>query len=240
MELTAASFTRSRKARSLNIAFTSAWQSSKVPSMATACTLGSAAVVIMRRCTSETRPLREQHDGVDALGAAEGLDGRAAGVARGGADDGDALAAGSQHAVHQPRQQLHGHVLEGQRRPVEQLQHPQVAVDLDERGDGRVAEAGIGVAGDARAARPRGMASPTNGSSSDDGDLGEGLAGEAGDRLAARAWARSSARRARRRAPARPAARPRRTSSGASPLVLTYRKGEAFAACGGGLGSRAP
>ena len=38
------------------MAFTSAWQSSKVPSMATAWTLGSVAVVIMRRCTSETRP----------------------------------------------------------------------------------------------------------------------------------------------------------------------------------------
>ena len=34
------------------------------------------------------------------------------------------VAARRQHAVHEPRQQLHGHVLEGQRRPVEQLQHP--------------------------------------------------------------------------------------------------------------------
>ena len=39
-----------------NSALAIAWQSSKVPSMASAWTLGSVAVVIMRRCTSETRP----------------------------------------------------------------------------------------------------------------------------------------------------------------------------------------
>ncbi len=33
-----------------------AWQSSKVPSMATAWTFGASTVVIIRRCTSETRP----------------------------------------------------------------------------------------------------------------------------------------------------------------------------------------
>ena len=37
-------------------AFTNAWQSSKVPSIASACTLASGAVVIIRRCTSEMRP----------------------------------------------------------------------------------------------------------------------------------------------------------------------------------------
>jgi hypothetical protein len=41
----------------LNSAFTSAWQSSKVPATATACTLGSSGVVIIRRCTSEMRLL---------------------------------------------------------------------------------------------------------------------------------------------------------------------------------------
>ena len=38
------------------MAFTNAWQSSKVPSIATACTLLSETVVIMRCCTSEMRP----------------------------------------------------------------------------------------------------------------------------------------------------------------------------------------
>ena len=74
--------------------------------------------------------LREQHDRVDAARAAERLDGGPAGVARGRRHDGHALAACGQHVVHQTRQQLHRHVLEGQRRPVEQLQHPQATVDL--------------------------------------------------------------------------------------------------------------
>ena len=97
----AGSRARSRKARSLNMPFTSAWQSSKVPSMATAWTLASAAwsscAAARRRCGP-----REQNEDVDAARAAEGLDRRAAGVAGGGAHDGDALAARCQHAVHQP------------------------------------------------------------------------------------------------------------------------------------------
>src|SRR5947207_2353729 len=56
MELTPASRTRSRKPWWLNIPFTIAWQSSKVPSIASAWTLSAATVVIMRRCTSEMRP----------------------------------------------------------------------------------------------------------------------------------------------------------------------------------------
>ena len=57
IELTPPSLTSSRKAWSLNIAFTRFWQSSKVPSIATAWMLVSFGVVIIRRCTSETRPL---------------------------------------------------------------------------------------------------------------------------------------------------------------------------------------
>ena len=128
--------------------FTRAWQSSKVPSMATAWTLASVAVVIIRRCTSETRPSGNSTTASTRSRAAEGLDGCAAGVARGGADHGDALAAGGEHPVHQARHQLHGHVLEGQGGAVEKLENPKVSVDLDERGHGRVAEAGVGVAGE--------------------------------------------------------------------------------------------
>ena len=121
----------------------------------------------------------------------------------------DALAARGQHPVHQAGQQLHGHVLEGQRRPVEQLQHPQAAVDLHQRRDGGVAEAGIGVAGNRQqlAARDRAAGERLQ---QRGGDLGEGPAGKGRDGLAATAWARSSAHRARRRAPGPPAARPRR------------------------------
>ena len=55
-----------------------------------------------------------------------------------------AAAALGQDMVHQPRQQLHGDVLEGQRRPVEQLEHPVAGARLDQRRHRRVAEAGIG------------------------------------------------------------------------------------------------
>ena len=67
--------------------------------------------------------LREQHHDVDLGAAAEGLDRGAAGVAGGRDHDGRALAARLQHVVHQPRDELHGEVLEGERRPVEQLEH---------------------------------------------------------------------------------------------------------------------
>ncbi len=45
----------------------------------------------------------------------------------------------------QARQQLHGHVLERQGRAVEQLQQPQTPLQLLQRGDGGVSEAGVGV-----------------------------------------------------------------------------------------------
>ena len=46
--------------------------------------------------------------------------------------------------VHQPSEQLHGHVLERQRRPVEELEHEQVVVELDQGADGRVPEGRVG------------------------------------------------------------------------------------------------
>ena len=109
------------------MAFTSAWQSSNVPSISTACTLGSRAVVIMRRCTSETRPRGNR------MMASMRLEPRNASMAAPpvSPEVAPTMVARSprcaEHAIHQARQQLHGDVLEGQRRPVEQLQHPQVA-----------------------------------------------------------------------------------------------------------------
>ena len=67
--------------------------------------------------------MREEDEDVGAVAPGEGVDRRAAGVARGRAGDGGALAALGQDMVHQPRQQLHGHVLEGERRAVEELEH---------------------------------------------------------------------------------------------------------------------
>ena len=50
-----------------------------------------------------------------------------------------------ERAVHQPRHHLHGDVLEGERRPVKQLEQELVRPDLAERRDGRVMEAAIGL-----------------------------------------------------------------------------------------------
>jgi hypothetical protein len=88
----------------------------------------------------------EDHD-IDALGAAKGLDGGAARVARRRADDGRALASLGEHMIHQPREQLHRHVLKCQRRTVKQLQHERAGIDLHQGRDRRVAEAGVGLVG---------------------------------------------------------------------------------------------
>ena len=50
-----------------------------------------------------------------------------------------------QRAVHQPRHHLHGEILEGERRPVKQLEQPARGRNLAERRDGRVMEAAIGL-----------------------------------------------------------------------------------------------
>jgi hypothetical protein len=87
----------------------------------------------------------EDYD-VDLRQAVECLDGGAAGVAGGGAHNGGAPAAGLQHMVHQAREELHRHVLEGERRAVEQLLKEEVRIELDEGRHGRMPEAAIGVA----------------------------------------------------------------------------------------------
>ena len=141
MELTPESRTRSRNGGWLNIAFTSAWQSSKVPSMAMAWMLSSSAVVIMRRCTSETRPWGNSTTTSTWARPRKRLDGGAAGVAGGRDHDGGALAARAQRMIHQARQELHRQVLEGERRPVKQLEHEGVRRKLHQRHHGRMAEA---------------------------------------------------------------------------------------------------
>ncbi len=56
IEFTPDSATRSRKPWSLNMSFTRLWQSSKLPSTASACTLAAVGVVICRCCTGDTLP----------------------------------------------------------------------------------------------------------------------------------------------------------------------------------------
>ena len=204
IELTPDRRTRSRKAWWLNIAFTSAWQSSKVPSMASAWTLLSGAVVIMRRCTSEMRPCG------NSTTTSTWLRPRNASTAAPPVSPEVATTMVvrsprcAQHVVHQPRHQLHGEILEGERRAVKQLQHEQAAAELRQRRDGRMTEGAVGLA---RHAGEIGVRQTVADERPDHlaGDLGVRLAGEARDRLGRRATARSRARKGRRRGRARPA-----------------------------------
>ena len=72
-----------------------------------------------------------------------GLDGGGAGIAGGRADDRDRPAAFLQKMLEQVAQQLQRDVLEGERRPVEQLEQPVVGVELAQGRHGDVIEAGI-------------------------------------------------------------------------------------------------
>ena len=74
----------------------------------------------------------------------EGLDRGGAGIARGRAEDRDRALAATQEMLEQPRQQLHGDVLEGERRPVEQLEQPLVRPELAQRRDRGVIEPAVG------------------------------------------------------------------------------------------------
>ena len=126
--------------------------------------------------------VREQHHKIDTLAAAERLDRGAAGVARGRDHDGDALAALLQRVVHQPRQELHGEVFEGERRPVEQLEQEGVDAELRDRRHRRMAEGAIGLARDAREIGSRDLRRRRTADHLDR-DLGIGPAGERGDGL---------------------------------------------------------
>ena len=163
IEFTADSRIRSRNGASLNIALTRSWQSSNVPSTATARTFGASTVVIWRRCTSLGPPSRVQDHDVDVGAAAHRLDRRRPGVAARGADDRDLLAALAEHVVEQPADELQGDVLERQRRAVEQLGDPLAVVDLHERDDGRVAERARTPSSHIGRRSSGAMSSPTNG-----------------------------------------------------------------------------
>ena len=147
-----------------------------------ALTLLAAAVVIIRRCTSEMRPMRKQDDDIDLAAVAERLDGSAAGIAGGGDHDGAALAAHGERMVHQPRQKLHRQILERERRAVKQFEHEGVHAELGERGDCGMAKTAVGFA---RHACEVGFRDGIADERADhrDRDLGIGATGKGGDRL---------------------------------------------------------
>ncbi len=86
-----------------------------------------------------------EHEHAHAFFAAHGVFGRAAGVAAGGAQDVELFAAAGQLVFKQVAQQLHGHVLEGQRGAVGQGFEVKAVVELFERHDGGVAVHRFGV-----------------------------------------------------------------------------------------------
>jgi hypothetical protein len=71
--------------------------------------------------------VRRQHEHAHAVLAAHRVFGRRAGVARGGAEDVDGLATLREHVLEQVAEQLHRHVLEGERRAVGQLEQAEAA-----------------------------------------------------------------------------------------------------------------
>ena len=134
---------RSRSAASANSAFTRSWQSSNVPSMATLWTLGASTVVICRRCTSDTRPA-----GCSTTMSSAGRSHQAAMAADPVSPEVATtivapLAPTGQLVVEQAAHELQGDVLERQRRPVEELDHVQARLELDERAHVGVVEGGV-------------------------------------------------------------------------------------------------
>ncbi len=93
---------------------------------------------------------RVQHEDVERVAVAARLDGRRTGVAGGGADDRDPLAAPGQFVVEEPAHELQGDVLEGQGRPVEQFHQPEapVLVEWDEGRHVGMIEGGVGLGGE--------------------------------------------------------------------------------------------
>ena len=124
----------------------------------------------------------KQHHHVDAIAPAERLDRRAAGVARGRPDNGRTLAAYAKDVVHEPRQQLHRQVLEGEGGPVEQLGEEAIGPELHQRDHHRVAERVVGFP---RHAGEVGLGDRLADERADrlHGDLGVGAAGPGGDRV---------------------------------------------------------
>ena len=72
--------------------------------------------------------VRMEHEDVDRLAVAHRLDRGRAGIARGRADDGRVLAALAQRVVEHQAEELQRHVLEGERRAMEQLEQVQAVV----------------------------------------------------------------------------------------------------------------
>ncbi len=86
-----------------------------------------------------------EHDDVERVAVAARLDRGRAGVARGRDHDGRALAAPAQRRLEQRPDELKRIVLEGERRPVEELHEPELGPELLQRRHRPMREAAIGL-----------------------------------------------------------------------------------------------
>ena len=124
--------------------------------------------------------MRVEDENVDRLPIAAGFDRGRAGIAGGRADHRDVLAAPGQDRIEHRPDQLQRQILEGEGRPMKELEEPEVLVELYQRGHRGMAEPAIGRGGELlQFAGREGVA----GEQSDDvgGDLGIGQAGKTGN-----------------------------------------------------------
>jgi hypothetical protein len=88
--------------------------------------------------------LREKNHDIRLCAAPKSFDGGPAGIPRRRHDNGRAFIPLTQDMIHQPRNQLHRQVLEGECRPVKQLQHEKIRIELGQWRDRGMAKAAIG------------------------------------------------------------------------------------------------
>src|SRR6185295_11609515 len=87
---------------------------------------------------------RREHEYLDAALALERVLGGAAGVARGRAEDGEPAASARQLVFEGVAEELHGDVLERQRRPVRDADHEDAGLERTQRRDPRIAAEHLG------------------------------------------------------------------------------------------------
>ena len=99
--------------------------------------------------------MREENEHIDIIKPAKRLDRRRSGIARGGADNGDAAALLGQFDLKKLPDHLHGEILERQRRAVEKFQQVMAGGKLHQGRAGGVAKARVGAGKRALQARHR-------------------------------------------------------------------------------------
>ena len=85
-----------------------------------------------------------QDDDINRRAIPAGFNGGGARIARGRANNRDTLPTLGQHVIEKRPEQLQRHILEGERRAMEQLQRKTPLIKLDQRHNGRMAKPRIG------------------------------------------------------------------------------------------------